>query len=337
MIQKKSTVTIKDVARELGIHHVTVSRALRDTGSVKKETREQIKKKANELGYKPNRLAQNFRNKKSNVLAVVVPDLRPNFFSKFVSDFMNIAQEAGYSVMIFQSSENVELQNKIIDSLIEYRVTGVVASVTKDTEHVNHFDILREENIPYVFFDRAPKNAKATQVLVNNFQGAYDAVIALINSGKRRIAYISTHYQHSIFRDRLAGYKQALKDNHLPYRKELVIKGGFYMNDGFEQAKMLMSLNEKPDGILAVRDEIGIGAIKYFKKIGLQVPEDIAVIGFDNDPMGVACEPELTTVTQSIPSMVSCSFDLLISQINKNTLSYEKKTIEPSIIFRGSV
>ncbi len=337
MIENKNTVTIKDVARELGIHHVTVSRALRNTGSVKKETRDQIKKKANELGYKPNRLAQNFRNKRSNVLAVVVPDLRPYFFSKFVSDFMEIAQEAGYSVMIFQSSERASVEKEIIDSLIGYRVAGVIASVTKDTVHESHFDVLRNENIPYVFFDRAPEQTEASQVLVNNFQGAYDAVNAMVKSGKKKIAYISTNYQHKIFRDRLAGYKQALKDNGLPYREEMIVKGGFFMKDGFVQAKELMELEEKPDGILAVRDEIGIGVIKYLKKIGIRVPEDIAVIGFDNDPMGIACEPELTTVEQSIPLMVENSFDLLLGQIKNEKLSFEKKIIEPKIIFRGSI
>ncbi|MGW9685318.1 LacI family DNA-binding transcriptional regulator [Flagellimonas sp. 2504JD1-5] len=333
----KDSITIKDVARELGIHHVTVSRALRDTGSVKEETRDLIKKKANELGYKPNRLARDFRNKRSNVLAVVVPDLRPYFFAKFVSDFMEVAKEQGYSVMIFQSGEKPGIEKDIIDSLIGYRVAGVVASVTKDTVKESHFDILREENIPYVFFDRAPQQTEASQVLVNNFKGAYDAVTAMIKSGKHRIAYISTQYRHQIFRDRLEGYKQALKDNNLPFSKEMVVEGGFFMKDGFDHAKKLMELKEKPDGILAVRDEIGIGVIKYLKKAGLGVPDDVAVIGFDNDPMGVACEPELTTVQQSIPSMVASSFELLLTQIKTTTLSCEKKIIEPKIIYRGSV
>ena len=332
----KSTVTIKDVARELGIHHVTVSRALRDTGSVKEETKTLIRQKANELGYKPNRLAQNFRNKRSNVLAVVVPDLRPYFFAKFVSDFMETAQEAGYSVMIFQSGEKPGVEKEIVDSLIGYRVTGVVASVTKDTIHDSHFDVLKDENIPYVFFDRAPEQTVASQVLVNNFQGAYNAVTAMIKSGKKRIAYISTHYKHQIFRDRLAGYKKALEDHNLPYLKEMVVEGGFFMKDGFAHAERLMNLEEKPDGILAVRDEIGIGVIKYLKKKGIRVPEDVAVIGFDNDPMGMACEPELTTVQQSIPSMVAGSFELLLTQIQSNSLSFEKKIIEPKIIYRGS-
>ncbi len=333
----KSTVTIKDVARELGIHHVTVSRALRNTGAVKKETQELIKKKASELGYKPNRLAQDFRNKRSNVLAVVVPDLRPYFFAKFVSDFMEVAKEEGYSVMIFQSGEKPGIEKDIIDSLIGYRVAGVVASVTKDTVQESHFDILKEENIPYVFFDRAPEQTMASQVLVDNFQGAYNAVSAMIKSGKKRIAYISTHYKHQIFRDRLEGYKKALMDNNLPYSDDMIVKGGFFMQDGCDHAKKLMSLEHKPDGILAVRDEIAIGVIKYLKKNGLRVPEDVAVIGFDNDPMGVACEPELTTVQQSIPCMVSGSFELLLGQIKKGVLTFEKKIIEPKIIFRGSV
>ncbi|MGX1928805.1 LacI family DNA-binding transcriptional regulator [Flagellimonas sp. 2504JD4-2] len=332
----KGSITIKDVARELGIHHVTVSRALRDTGSVKPETRDLVKKKAIELGYKPNRLAQDFRNKRSNVLAVVVPDLRPYFFSKFVSDFMEIAKEEGYSVMIFQSGEKPGIEKDIIDSLIGYRVAGVAASVTKDTVHDSHFDILKEENIPYVFFDRAPEETQASQVVVNNFQGAYDAVTAMIKSGKRRIAYISTRYRHQIFRDRLAGYKQALKDNNLTCADEHIIEGGFFMKDGYEYAQRLMELEEKPDGILAVRDEMGIGVIKYLKKKGFRVPDDVAVIGFDNDPMGIACEPELTTVQQSIPSMVASSFELLLAQIKSDTISFEKKIIEPKIIFRGS-
>ncbi|MEM9649645.1 MAG: LacI family DNA-binding transcriptional regulator [Bacteroidota bacterium] len=333
----KTTITIKDVAKELGIHHVTVSRALRNTGAVKAETQELIKRKALELGYKPNRLAQDFRNKRSNVLAVVVPDLRPYFFSKFVSDFMETAKDQGYSVMIFQSGEKPGMEKDIVDSLIGYRVAGVVASVTKDTVHESHFDVLREENIPYVFFDRAPEETQAPQVLVNNFQGAYDAVTAMITSGKKRIAYISTHYHHKIFRDRLAGYKQALNDHNLPILDELIVEGGFFMHDGFEHTRKLMELKGKPDGILAVRDEIGIGAIKYLKKNGMEVPRDVAVIGFDNDPMGIACEPELTTVQQSIPSMVSGSFELLLTQITRDTLSFEKKIIEPKIIFRGSV
>lgn len=332
----KSNVTIKDVARELGIHHVTVSRALRNCDSVKKETRDLIKKKASELGYKPNRLAQSFRNKRSNVLAVIVPELQHYFFAKFISDFVQRANEAGYSVMVFQSSEKLSIEKEIVDSLISYRVAGVIASISEETIDGGYFDLLNEENIPYVFFDRVPDLVKASQVIVNNFQGAYNAVTTMIRSGRKRIAYISTPSKLNVFRDRLAGYKQALKDNNLTFKEEMVTQGGLFMEDGFAATKLLMELKEKPDGILAVRDEVGIGAIKYLKKAGIRIPEDMAVIGFDNDPMGIACEPELTTVKQSIPSIAACTFDLLLKQIKDNTLNFEKMIIEPEIIERGS-
>ncbi|MEM9141703.1 MAG: LacI family DNA-binding transcriptional regulator [Bacteroidota bacterium] len=333
----RTTVTIKDVARELGIHHATVSRALRDTGSVKAETQERIRKKATELGYKPNRLAQDFRNKRSNVLAIVVPDLRAFFFAKFVSDFMATAKEAGYSVMVFQSGEKPGIEKDIVDSLIGYRVAGVVASVTKDTVQESPFDILKAENIPYVFFDRAPEQTEAPQVVLHNFQGTYDAVTAMVKSGKKRIAYITNPCNHQIFRDRLAGYKQALKDNDLYCSDEMVREGGYFMLDGFAHTEDLMGLNEKPDGILAVRDEMAIGVIKYLRKHGIRVPHDVAVIGFDNEPMGMACEPELTTVELSVPCMVAGSFELLLTQIKSGAVKVEKRIIEPKIIYRGSV
>ncbi|MEO1012616.1 MAG: LacI family DNA-binding transcriptional regulator [Bacteroidota bacterium] len=333
----RTTVTIKDVARELGIHHATVSRALRDTGSVKAETQERIRQKANELGYKPNRLAQDFRNKRSNVLAVVVPDLRPFFFAKFVSDFMVTAKEAGYSVMIFQSGEKPGVEKDIVDSLIGYRVAGVVASVTKDTAQESPFDVLKAENIPYVFFDRAPEQTDAPQVVLNNFQSTYDAVTAMIKSGKKRIAYVTNPCNHQIFRDRLAGYMQALSDHNLPCPNEMIREGGYFIDDGFAHTRFLMGLEEKPDGILAIRDEMAIGVIKYLRKHGVRVPDDVAVIGFDNEPMGMACEPELTTVELSVPCMVAGSFELLLAQIRSSTVKVKKRIIEPKIIYRGSL
>lgn len=332
----KSNVTIKDVARELGIHHVTVSRALRDCDSVKKETRDLIKKKANELGYRPNRLAQNFRNRRSNVLAIIIPELKNPMFASFISEFTQKAYDKGYSVMVFQSSNKLSIEKEIIESLLTYRVAGVIASVTMETTEGSHFDVLKDENIPYVFFDRVPHEVKASQVLVNNFKGAYDAVSEMINSGKRRIAYISTPSHHGVFQQRFAGYKKALEDNDLSFSEEMVISVGFFREDGYAGARMLMDLKEKPDGILVVRDEIAIGALKYLKKAGFSMPDDISIIGFDNDPSCTACDPELTTVDQAIPSLVSSTFDLLFEQIRNDTLDFRKIVIEPKLIRRES-
>lgn len=332
----KNNITIKDIARELGIHHTTVSRALREGGSVKKETRDLIRKKALELGYKPNLLAKGFRNKRSNTLVVVVPDLKHHFFSNFISNFSAEANSSGYSVMIFQSGEKLKIEKEIVATLISYRVAGVIASVSKQTKDSRHFDILLESGIPLVFFDRVPEKTKAAQVLVDNRLGAYDAVNMLIKSGRKRIAFVANSSHINVFRDRLEGYKQALADNHIVFNENICVHSGFFMEDGVSSAKQLLQLRDKPNAIVAITDEVGIGVIKYLRREGIRVPEDIAVIGFDNDPMCIACDPELTTVGQSISKLTKETFEMLIRCMNGDSLESEKVTIETEIIRRGS-
>jgi DNA-binding LacI/PurR family transcriptional regulator len=332
----KNNATIKDIARELDIHHTTVSRALRGGGSVKNATRELIWKKAQELGYKPNLLAQGFRNSKSNTIGILVPDLKHHFFANFISYFSQEAHLSGYAVMIFQSSEKLKIEKELVDSLISYRIAGVIASVSKETKDSRHFDALREADIPLVFFDRVPEDSKTSQVVVDNRQGAYDAVNLMIRGGRKKIAFISSASHINVFRERLDGYRQALADSHMEFREKFCVKGGFFMEDGVAGAKKLLELPERPDGILAVTDEVGIGVIKYLRKEGIRVPEDIAVIGFDNDPMCIACEPELTTVMQSIPKLTKETFETLVQHMKDNTLEPESKKIKAEIILRGS-
>jgi LacI family transcriptional regulator len=306
----KNNITIKDIARELNIHHTTVSRALREGGSVKKETRDLIRKKARELGYHPNLLAQGFRYKRSNTIVVLVPDLKHHFFSNFISNFSTNANGSGYSVMIFQSGEKLKVEKEIITAIISYRVAGVIASVSKETKDGRHFEVLREAGIPLVFFDRVPEKSKASQVLVDNRHGAYDAVNMLIRSGRKRVAFIANTSHINVFRDRLDGYKQALADNNIAFSEKLCVNSGFFMEDGVSAAKKLVKLKDKPDAILAITDEVGIGVIKCLRREGIRVPEDIAVIGFDNDPMCIACDPELTTVVQSISKLTKETFEM---------------------------
>lgn len=332
----KNNITIKDIARQLNIHHTTVSRALREGSPVKKETREQILEKARELGYQPNLLAQGFRNQRSNAIVVLVPDLKHHFFSNFISNFSIEANAAGYSVMIFQSGEKLKIEKEIVNTLVSYRVAGVIASVSKETKDDRHFNILRDAGIPLVFFDRIPEHSKASQVRVDNLQGAYDAVNMMISSGRKRIAFISNTSHINVFNSRMEGYKKALADNRLAFNEKLCVMGGFFMEDGFAGAEKLMKLKNRPDGILAITDEVGIGVIKYLRQAGIRVPEDVAVIGFDNDPMCIACDPELTTVMQSIPELTRETFDMLVRHMTGASTKVEKKTLPAEIISRGS-
>ena len=333
----KRYVTIKDIAKELNIHHTTVSRALRNIKSVSKETTDLIWKKASELGYKPNLLAQGFRNNRSNIIGILVPDLQYYLFSKFISDFSNIAYQAGYSVMVFQSSDKYKIEKEIVSNLINYRLAGVICSVSLETKTGKHFKLLQERNIPLVFFDRIPDDIQSSQAVVDNFQGAYDAVNLMIRTGKKRIAFISTSSYINVFRDRLNGYKQALADNQLTFNPDFYLEQPNHrMEDGFSGAHKLMGLAETPDGILAISDDAAIGAIKYLKKKKVRIPEDISVVGFDNGPMCIACDPELTVVNQPISRLTIECFDLLMNQINGKTTNFEKRMIKCELIFRES-
>lgn len=329
-------ITIKDIARELGIHHATVSRALREDKRVKKETRELIWKKANELSYRPNRLAQEFRNKRSNAIGILVPEIQHHFFSKFISDFSKEAHASGFSVMVFQSDGKFKVEREIIDSLIGYRIAGVVASVSKETTGAGHFELLKNNGIPCVFFDRVPDDPGVSQVVLDNFQAAYDAVKLLVNGGRKRIAFVSAPDSIHVFNERFLGYKKALDDYNLPFDERFVVKEGLLMEDGFSSAQKLLALPERPDAVFATRDELAIGVIKFLKKSKIDIPGDVAIVGFDNDPMGIACEPELTTVSQLIPRMASVTFRLLIRHINSDVVEPERKVLKAEIILRGS-
>jgi LacI family transcriptional regulator len=332
----KKNVTIKDIAREVGVHHTTVSLALRNSPSIKEETRKKVWDKAREMGYRPNRLAQGFRNRRSHTIGVLVPNIQHHFFARFISEVSEKANQAGYSVMVFQSNEKLKAEKNNVEALADNRVAGVIASISKETIEGKHFETFNQEGIPLVFFDRVPHREKISKVVVDNFQGAYEAVSQMISNGRKRVAFITGSSHMNVYHDRLKGYQQALADNGFLFNEKLLVIGDFYMDDGIRGAKQLMALTEKPDAILAVGDDVAIGAIKYLKGIGIKVPDEVAVIGFDNDPMGMAIDPELTTVEQPVEQMAEAALQILLEEINSNENRGVEKVLSPRILKRKS-
>ncbi|MCK9413727.1 MAG: LacI family transcriptional regulator [Prolixibacteraceae bacterium] len=332
----KKNVTIKDIARIAGVHHTTVSLALRNSKALRIETKERIQGIAVEMGYRANLIAQGFRNRRSNTIGILVPSIQHHFFSKFISEISELANQADYSMMVFQSNEKQSTEKRNIEALIDNRVAGVIASVSRETTDGSFFNAFNRENIPVVFFDRVPLNAIGAKVTVNNFQGALDAVNLFIENGRKRIAFITGSSQINVYHDRLDGYKHALLQGNLPCCDKYLIEGGFLLEDGMVGAKQLLSLPERPDAILAVGDDVAIGAIKYLKSVGIKVPEDIAVIGFDNDPMGIAIEPELTTIEQPVSQIACMVLKLLLEAIDSAGEPSKEVILNASILRRKS-
>lgn len=333
---QKKRVTIKDIAKEMGVHHTTVSLALRNSPLLKDETKETIQTRAKQMNYRPNLLAQGFRSRSYKAIGLLVPSIYHHFFSKFISEITELAFKAGYSIIVMQSNEKLETEKINIESLIDNRVAGVIASISMETRNSKHFNIFQQEGIPLVFFDRIPNDFKGTIVTTNNYQLAYDAVELMIKKGRKVIAFITGSSHINVFNDRIKGYRDALIRYKIPINENLIIESGFEIITGARSAKQLMSYSTRPDGILAVNDRVAMGAIKFLKRCGYRIPEDISVIGFDNDPMGLAVDPELTTCNQPIDMLAKSSLKAIIDQIENKDQINTKLTFNGNILRRNS-
>ncbi|NLP11287.1 LacI family transcriptional regulator [bacterium] len=312
MMKSKSNVTIKDIARKLKLHHTTVSRALRDHPDVKEETRRLILTTAQEMHYHPNSFAANLRNQKSNVIGVIVPELSHDFFSSIVSEVTNEADRHGYSVMICQSNESVDQENKNISALIRNRVAGVLASISQFTVNETPFRGIMDAGIPLVFFDRVCSGLQTSKVVIDFYQGACQVMAHLIDRGFHRIAHITGPADVAGARERLQAYRDVCRQRGLPIDEQLIVPGGFLVQNGVLAMERLLSLAQRPDAVFAVNDEVAIGAMIRLKEEGLQVPQDLAVAGFDNDKISAFITPSLTTVDVPRVEIGQKSVELLL-------------------------
>lgn len=331
--------TIHQIAKALGIDSSTVSRALNDSDRVKQKTKERVIKKAKELGYTRNILASNLRRNKSNTIGVVVPRVSRYFFSSAIAGIEEAAYKSGYNVIICQSFEQRDREQKIIRNLIANRVDGILISVSMETEDGPHLLECVEKGTPLVFFDRHVRALKNTgRVLIDDTLGGFEATEHLIQKGCRKIVHFSGPQQLEIYKNRLQGYKLALRKYKYPYQEELVFTSRLMESDGRAMAQMLLENFAAVDGIFSANDVAAIGAIKYLKSRGKQIPEDMAIVGFSNEPISEIIEPSLTTVDQSGEKMGQLACGLLLEKIaHKDTLTAEKTIIlNPRLIARDS-
>lgn len=335
---EKIEVTIHDIAKILGIDSSTVSRALNNSSRVAQKTKDKIQEKARELGYQKNHLATNLRKSKTSILGVVVPRISRHFFSSAISGIEETAYRLGYTVIICQSLEQLEKEKNILDTLLANRVEGVLISISMETQNYDHFENLKNRNIPFVFFDRHCNIPNNSNVLIDDYQAGFDATEHLILNGKKCIAHFSGPQNLEIYKNRFLGYKAALKKHNIDFIEELVLSSSLMEKDGIENTKKVLALSLKVDGIFSANDVAAIGAIKFLKTKNINIPKDIAIVGFSNEPISSVIEPPLTTINQSGFEIGKTSAELLISQITNKSLEFRNKTIiiKPNLIQRKS-
>jgi DNA-binding LacI/PurR family transcriptional regulator len=333
---RSAQITIKDIAKKLGISPSTVSRALKDHPDISAKTKKAVSELAQKLKYEPNAIALSLQSSRSNVIGLIIPEIVHYFFSQVISGIEDVANDAGYHVMICQSNESYIREVKNVQALLASRIDGLLVSVSKETRDFSHFRNLKKKNIPIVFFDRICKEIDSDRVIVDDFTGAYKAVEHLICTGCKRIAHLSTNQNLLIGLNRYEGYLKALKDFGLPVDERLIVRCDTHKAARLVTKRLIYELHP-PDGIFAVNAQTAIGAIQTIKENGLRIPEDIAVVGFSNDIYCTMTDPQLTSVDQFGYLMGQKAARMILDRIlSKQDYPTSTEVIETQLIIRES-
>ena len=314
---KSGQVTLKDLAKELNVSCSTVSRALKDFPGISPATKKAVTDLAQKYNYRPNAIALSLRSQKTNIIGVVIPEIVHFFFSTVISGIEDEAISEGYNVMVCQSNESYEREADSIDALMAARVDGLLVSISRETSDIRHLQKVVDEGTPMVFFDRLVNGMNAPSVIVDDYQGAYDATEHLINQGCKNIAHLEGPDNLIISRKRKEGFISAHEDRELSYDKKLVAE----CREGTkEEAKAifqkLLAQDIPIDGVFANNDMAALGALEACREKGLNVPGDIAIVGFSNWQFSSLVHPALTSVAQPGYEMGRKAARMMIDRID---------------------
>ncbi|MFY0626992.1 MAG: LacI family DNA-binding transcriptional regulator [Reichenbachiella sp.] len=332
----KKKVTIHDLARILKKDSSTISRALADSPRVKQKTRDLIQAKAKELGYYRNLQASSLRNQKTQTIGVIVPHISKFFFSTVIAGIEELAFERGYRVIICQSMDNFKREKQLVHTLLSSQVDGIIMSISMETNHYDHLLAVKKQDVPVVFFDRKCEALPATNILIDDYSRAFEATEHLIKSGKKSIAHFTGPKNVSIYESRLNGYLDALEKHNLVKDDTLIFSSRLKPEDGESMAIEIMKQENKPDAILSANDMAAISAMRVFQQNGVQIPKELAIIGFSNEPLGAYTNPSLSSINQNPNEMGQLAIETLLQQIEVASSQFEIKLVDSSLVLRDS-
>lgn len=317
---KPSQHTIKDIAAALGLSASTVSRALSDHPHISQETKKRVKEAVEKLDYRRNALAANLRTSKSNIIGLIVPRISMFFLSSVITAIQNKLQEYGYNLMVCQSNDSLVLEKELVNAMYASRVDGLVVSATLSTVDFSHFDMFSKRNIPLVFFDRIPRNYTAHKIQGDDYQGGYQATLHLLEQGCRRIGLICGPLSSNLYRDRYAGYQDALKKYEVAEEEQLVFFHELNRESALNDCKSLFAKEPYPDAVFACNDTSAIAVVEYAKENKIAIPGALKVIGYSNDPRTQIIDPAITSVEQ-FPSEVGTQAAKLVMDLIQQNLT----------------
>lgn len=336
-MKSSGEVTIYDIAKVLNISPSTVSRGLNDHPNVSKKTKNRITATARDMGYRHNKFASNLRKSRTQTIGVIVPRISSYFMATAIAGIENITTKYGYNLIITQSQESGKKEISCISTLFNSRVDGLLVSLSSDTKNLIPFNIFFKKNIPVVFFDRAMDCKECIRIIIDNYKAGYEATSHLISQGCKRIVHMGGSQLRNVYSERLRGYKQALEDSGIKYDEELVLINDLTRQSANDYARQILKMKKRPDGIFTANDTTAVEVICEMQLAGVRIPEDIAVVGFNDEPISTVVQPNLTTINYPAYEVGETAATTLINKLN-NTKSAGPRVIvlNHSLIIRKS-
>jgi DNA-binding LacI/PurR family transcriptional regulator len=338
---KFEALTIKDIAKALGLSTSTVSRALRDSYEISAETKKMVLDYAEKNNYHPNPIALSLKERRSRSIGVIVCEIANSYFSQTINGIESIAYNNGYNVIIAQSRESFDREVLNLQYLTSRSIDGLIISISTETTDFSYLKELHQKGMPIVFFDRIVSEIDTHKVIADNFKGAYEATVHLINSGYKRIATVSNPALLSITKERLAGYKAALQDHDIKFDDRLVKycqHGGMIVPEVEKVVDELLNLKQKPDAVFALADKLTTNCLRIFKVKGIDVPGDIGLLGFSNTDLTELLDPPLSVIRQPAFEMGEIATTLLLQLIESKrpVTSFETRVLSTDLLIRNS-
>jgi LacI family transcriptional regulator len=328
--------TIRDVAKRAGVAPITVSRVINNSGYVSDETRERVDAAIAELGYVPNTLARSLRSRRTNTLALVLTDITNPFWTTVARGVEDTASDAGFNVILCNTDESEVKQDRYLRVLLQKQVDGVLLVPARSK--ADSVEFIQNQDTPVVVLDRRVPEAQADVVRCDSEGGAYQLARLLLTLGHRRIAMLSGPRGVSTAEDRVAGYQRALAEHNLSDDADLVCYGEFTQTSGCEMAQQALAATPRPTAFFAANNFIAIGALRCLRDAGLQVPEDVAVVAFDDLTPGLVIDPFLTVASQPAYEMGQRATELLVARLSGQAPEgwYQEVVLPVEIILRRS-
>lgn len=328
-------ITLKDVAEVAGVSTATVSYVINNSKKVSDEVQKKVLETMKALNYKPNMIAKSLRVQESKLIGLMVSDIANSFFASVVRGIEDELANSGYNVLLCNSDSDIEKEKKYLNVLLGKRIDGLIISAAGSSN--NYFKELKKIGIPAVYLNRSPNFANLDTVTTDNYGGSYQATEHLIEHGHKSIGIITGPQTINTGLERFLGFKQALLDYSLQFNENWVKEGCFDVESGYNKMKELIESQERPTALFVSNNSMSLGVYKYIKDYGLKVPEDIAIIGFDDPEWATIVEPKLTTVAQPAYEQGFQAAALIIEKIKGEGVDRQQViNLKPNLIVRNS-